>query len=699
MSKRLILFSIAGIQEFIINSKRVQDLCNSSEILSSLIRLGINHIKTHYQGTLILPKIDNENNPPNYFFMEFQCDKDKDIKIDEFMKAKYISMLTESNIFKQCLKSFDQSEDIKKYLINQIKNQVNSSLEIYWVEKILENDLYIKNTTEYKKIYKQMYEYFDASKNVRKFTSLNEEGEKCSVCGIRNGIFKGKLKKDSRMQKQYSYNNMVNSSLHDLIDTLQKNNVKINPKIINDIKNKAQIMYFQCDQLGDKEVLCAPCMLKRIFHMTQSKELALTDELNEVAISCNYIDESRELSDRKNISLAHITLSRWIQLEQESDREQYEDYKKKLNKVIKNNDKNIDIYESMYNENWNKILKDIHVNNIKEIIDDLTKKIERLKYQKLPKYYCVYRMDIDNLGKWMSGKNLSNDDELYNYQQKLSNNINKFFSEIRNLFSENQIYGKLVYAGGDDLLAIIPVNDMFKLYYSIENKFKKYVQESQEKNYDYNDITYSTGMFIAHYKTPLGEILRVSKESIEMVKNKFKYRVNDSDKPKDGVVISIMTEGYDNRSVYFKNKHEEELNMDLFVNIMRLFCKGNIENIIKCGSDINTDPIFNNTKLSYFHDQLQTEFMDIEKNIDYEDEINDVIEMISIEQKRLMLRSLEEGNIDKAMKEKCSDINDNMIKFINNNCRRRGILDLNNYFNLFHIVRALNMYMVVVKDD
>ncbi len=49
---------------------------------------------------------------------------------------------------------------------------------------------------------------------------------------------------------------------------------------------------------------------------------------------------------------------------------------------------------------------------------------------------------------------------------------------------------------------------------------------------EYKNITYSKGIFVAHYKTPLGEITRVSKEELEKVKEKFKEKANDFDKEK-----------------------------------------------------------------------------------------------------------------------------------------------------------------------
>ncbi len=90
-------------------------------------------------------------------------------------------------------------------------------------------------------------------------------------------------------------------------------------------------------------------------------------------------------------------------------------------------------------------------------------------------------MDIDNLGEWMSGKYKTSDKNLYEYQIDLSKRIYKFFNKLReNYFKENS-KGILVYAGGDDLLALIPVDEIFKLEQNVRACFKEEVQVEEYK--------------------------------------------------------------------------------------------------------------------------------------------------------------------------------------------------------------------------
>ncbi len=95
-------------------------------------------------------------------------------------------------------------------------------------------------------------------------------------------------------------------------------------------------------KLKENEMLCGVCLLKRIYE------------------------------GEKIPSLAQITLSSWIENEKKSLKcNAYNKYKETIDELNKI-DCNFDVYEFMYKENWDKILK-----NIK--IEDLEKKKKELK--------------------------------------------------------------------------------------------------------------------------------------------------------------------------------------------------------------------------------------------------------------------------------------------------------------------------------
>ncbi|WP_242865292.1 type III-B CRISPR-associated protein Cas10/Cmr2 [Clostridium sp. ATCC 25772] len=575
MQQRIILFSIGSIQSFIINSRKVSDLFNSSKILSKLISNGMEFIKVKGNGKLLLPQLlDKSEGLPNYFIMKYESNKHLGKELEEYIRQNYIDMLMNGSI----------KTSLEKYK-NQIERQLNSSLDIYWVEYDLEESFDLNDSHKYVQVYYEIYKYFEAVKNVKKFNNIWEEGKKCSICGSRNAIVvSSKNKKEPfGIQKIYKYQNFEEYSLFELVEKLKNKDINLQLDEIKKVKRYAKKNNLESKdidiKLKENETLCGVCLLKRIY------------------------------KGEKIPSLAQITLSSWV--ENEKKHRRYNQYKEVIDRLNKE-DSNFDDYECMYKENWDKILKNLKVNNKGELKEEL---IQKLSNKNLPKYYCMYRMDIDNLGEWMSGKYKNNDKNLYEHQIDLSQRIYKFFNKLReNYFKENS-KGILVYAGGDDLLALIPVDEIFKLEQNVRACFKEEVQVEEYKN-----ITYSKGIFVAHYKTPLGEITRVSKEELEKVKEKFKEKANDFDKEKNATVISIMTEGYSNRNVYFKNNLNGEETVEfIFEELVNYFNKG--------GS-------------TYFHEQLQSEFWNLGRNIDKGYQRDILINMFEVEQKRLMKRSI-----------------------------------------------------------
>ncbi|NFI83638.1 type III-B CRISPR-associated protein Cas10/Cmr2 [Clostridium botulinum] len=633
MQQRIILFSIGSIQNFIINSRKVSDLFNSSKILSKLISNGMEFIKIKGNGELLLPQLlDKKEGLPNYFIMKYESNKHLGKELEEYIRRNYIDMLMNGSI----------KTSLEKYK-NQIERQIDSSLDTYWVECDLEESFDLNDSHKYAQVYYEIYKYFEAVKNVKKFNNIWEEGKKCSICGSRNAIVvsSNNKKEPFGIQKIYKYQNFTEYSLFKLVEKLKNKDINLSLDEIKKVKRDAEKNNLESKdidiKLKENEMLCGVCLLKRIYE------------------------------GEKIPSLAQITLSSWIENEKKSLKcNAYNKYKETIDELNKI-DCNFDVYEFMYKENWDKILKNIKIEDLEKKKKELNENFGNLNNINLPKYYCMYRMDIDNLGEWMSGKYKTSDKNLYEYQIDLSKRIYKFFNKLReNYFKENS-KGILVYAGGDDLLALIPVDEIFKLEQNVRACFKEEVQVEEYKN-----ITYSKGIFVAHYKTPLGEITRVSKEELEKVKEKFKEKANDFDKEKNATVISIMTEGYSNRNVYFKNNLNGEQTVEFI-----------FEELVN---------YFNKDGSTYFHEQLQSEFWNLDRNIDKGYQRDILINMFEVEQKRLMKRSILKDSI---AEEKIDEVNKKLINFLEVNSSKELEIDFENYFNLFHIIRSLKQNMEV----
>jgi len=145
-------------------------------------------------------------------------------------------------------------------------------------------------------------------------------------------------------------------------------------------------------------------------------------------------------------------------------------------------------------------------------------------------YYAILVMDGDNIGKWLQGEfnpllkesfhrdllslMLDNNpryrehiEELLSYRHPMSPSLHSEFSrrlsqfalrEVRRLVEDG--YGRLVYAGGDDVLAMLPLDTVLEVAYDLQRAFKEMI--SPEK------ASASAGIVIAHHKYPLSLVLK-----------------------------------------------------------------------------------------------------------------------------------------------------------------------------------------------
>lgn len=145
-----------------------------------------------------------------------------------------------------------------------------------------------------------------------------------------------------------------------------------------------------------------------------------------------------------------------------------------------------------------------------EEVKKLRKKIldkNNLKSKNLSKYYVLIMLDGDRMGKWLSGESLGEKEKirLEDFHNKLSKALGDYADKVKKIIKEPR--GKLVYAGGDDLLAFVNLNHLFDVLIDLRKEFPKF----EELGFNIKNgckSTASAGIVIAHYKTPLSEVLK-----------------------------------------------------------------------------------------------------------------------------------------------------------------------------------------------
>jgi len=252
---------------------------------------------------------------------------------------------------------------------------------------------------------------------------------------------------------------------------------------------------------------------------------------------------------------------------------------------------------------WSRIIEKIRKNeNMKKCME-----LEKEEIEKLNTYYALIKCDADNVGKIIQGKieeGFGIDVKSYLYEalegnvkkliksimdnnkeeaksiceqqglkdidekiDKISKVLSKFKEEIiispcyhsalsralmnnairdAKIIDEND--GLTIYAGGDDLLAIVPVKNSL----SVTKKLRKtFSFPSEYKGFDKKmdylmpslvTASRSFSIYFAHYMFPMYTVINRSAKLLESVKE-TKWRINGKKREKDGVILSYSPRG------------------------------------------------------------------------------------------------------------------------------------------------------------
>ncbi len=119
------------------------------------------------------------------------------------------------------------------------------------------------------------------------------------------------------------------------------------------------------------------------------------------------------------------------------------------------------------------------------------------------RYYAVLCMDADNMGKWVRGNFLENPEELRAFQKALTQTLGRYADWVHKYLVPPR--GRLVYCGGDDVLAFLNLNHLLSVLEELRRQFPAYEELGPVKSGQHSST--SCGICIAHYKEPLSEVL------------------------------------------------------------------------------------------------------------------------------------------------------------------------------------------------
>ena len=118
-------------------------------------------------------------------------------------------------------------------------------------------------------------------------------------------------------------------------------------------------------------------------------------------------------------------------------------------------------------------------------------------------YLAILIADGDRMGNTI---NLINTAE---YHREFSKNLSKFANAARNIVESNN--GVLVYSGGDDVLAFLPVDKCLLAARDLHEEFGKTKLLRAESGESHGGLTLSVGIAIAHAFEPMEDLIKYAK--------------------------------------------------------------------------------------------------------------------------------------------------------------------------------------------
>ncbi|MEO0297370.1 MAG: type III-B CRISPR-associated protein Cas10/Cmr2, partial [candidate division WOR-3 bacterium] len=480
-------------------------------------------------------------NFPNRFLAIISYDKDdkklaKEVEKEVKKVLKDISCNVQKSLIEKISASKLSEEEKNKLmssienlkLCGQIKNHLLSYFQIYWVilpwtdgksylpdEALKDYEKIVSNKTEVYKTVKLIIErpYYKPSlvgsaysllleltekllgarKSLRNYIENNfyeSEGEKCHLCGEFEVL---------------------------LLD--QKDNKKVWNSLPRDI-------------VKEGERLCGVCLTKRLLPQKIKEKLNLSDEIKFPSTSeIASIGEKRRLDKEVKGDFSKIFKSKkWGLTEAVSVPRLKGDPLFEIDgQWLMKESYRVEYFKREFGLG-------VSENDFKDILDF----IEKNKISPST-YYAILVMDGDNIGKWLKGEFNPRIEEVLNGKVKdilkglndkeineilcskhpVSASIHQNFSrrlmsfaleELRKIVEEDH-YGKLIYAGGDDVLAFFPLEDVLDSSFEIQKKFKEILGEK---------ASMSAGIVIVHHKYPLYLALEELRDAEKMAKEKFK---------------------------------------------------------------------------------------------------------------------------------------------------------------------------------
>ena len=563
----LSVFSITPVQAFISKARKLRDHWIGSVILSYLSFIGIKYVANKLgPDHIIYPSLQDQSLVEDWLLKDFPLVAKSFL---EKINTKSKEIASFPNLF-----VFISSKDETKNIYEEIKQEINKEWERIGeiVIKYISKKSNLNNIEKFKNLFNyQISDYWQYSYVSSPLLKITDH-EKFSKL-----LNKNKYEKEQKTIEIFNkfFPNNINfkarlySTTHTLIQSILAAS-KLKPNKIRNPQNGKK-----CPICGEHEVLNDFDLTKDFSAKNYNENLKNfwnnmqdTKESEQLCAICSikrFLPLALKEGQYKN-ELLYKVVENYTKFPSTTEIAAY-GYRKKLK------EKGIDIPENFYEEIHE--LDEEKLNSNKTIQEAKDKNI---KYTNKDKYYAILLMDGDRMGDLINRKNIdatwgdvihpilkekfknqnfipnspfsvAQNNNLINNKRSLNPSVHATISDSLNSFARFAVYpivnkydGTLIYAGGDDVCAIVPLDNAIKIAEEISNAYRmnfvtyteQEVQKIDKNNINLNNkigihlgngekISISAAIIIAHHKEPLKYML---KEAHNVLDNIAKEKSN-----------------------------------------------------------------------------------------------------------------------------------------------------------------------------
>ncbi len=507
MPSALLVFSIGPVQDFIAAARRTQDLWMGSYILAYLSAAAMREVVADPKDPkeILYPVLDDQ--PIIEKLWKNQLAEPRSLTlatlpnkftagVTSVSDGAALAQRAESAVHKAWREIAEAVEanfpaplvqvgpDWKARWDEQVRPE--RWIETYWA-------VYPHGGQSYGEYNRRAERAFESRKSARNFIAAEEPGEKCTVCGIRAALTGEAEKPRWKMREEWQG---IAKTLHERGES-------------NDPVYKGLSAALSGE---GNERLCAICTVKRFaqrFYFEKRLELKggfpSTSSIATVMFRREVMRPGmtairKAFTDALKTHRVPQTLSRraFAGLDPRDPLQKYDGdlfYIETYTAKRMQDDYGMDFADN----NEHQILR-----AVRSSAQVFRREAAKAKIRLPPKYYAVLLMDGDHMGKRLSQANSLEE------HRALSESLRVFSVKHVQEIVENQYLGRVVYAGGDDLMAFLPLDTVLDAVRDLNRVFQETI-----------GLTASAGIVIAHHTAPLDGVLKVAREAEKEAKESY----------------------------------------------------------------------------------------------------------------------------------------------------------------------------------